>query len=424
LKDVLPLLLALAVVSGFSWTAAGFSPTTVEQETVTAIQVHGNTFTSDDEIRRLAGIDIGARVTETTLTEVAARLRATKRFENVEVLKRFASIADASQVLIVIIVDEGAVHIERSGDPDHPARVVRSRRLGLMFLPILGREDGYGITYGVRLARPDIAGRQIRLSFPLTWGGEKKAGIELDKAVAHKSLDRIMAGGSVSRRTNPFYDRDDDRGRVWVRAERAIASSLKAGATGGWQRVSFFDVQDRFAQAGFDIAFDTRIDPALPRNAVYVRAAVDRLTVQHGVTRSDIDARGYVGLLGQTVLALRTLRQDSTKPLPPYLKPLLGGMSNLRGFASGTAAGDTLMALSAEAIVPLTSPLDVGKMGVSVFTDAGTAYDKGARLTDQTLKRGYGGSLWFAAAFLRLNIAVAHGHGSTTRVHVGGSVSF
>ncbi|PYR02555.1 MAG: hypothetical protein DMF97_04415 [Acidobacteria bacterium] len=233
-----------------------------------------------------------------------------------------------------------------------------------------------------------------------------------------------MAGGSVSRRTNPFYDQDDDRARVWVRAERAIASSLKAGATGGWQRVSFFDVQDRFAQAGFDIAFDTRIDPALPRNAVYVRAAVDRLTVQHGVTRSDIDARGYVGLLGQTVLALRVLRQDSNKPLPPYLKPLLGGMSNLRGFASGTAAGDTLMALSAEAIVPLTSPLDVGKMGVSVFTDAGTTYDKGTRLTDQTLKRGYGGSLWFAAAFLRLNIAVAHGRGSTTRIHVGGSVSF
>ncbi|PYR02556.1 MAG: hypothetical protein DMF97_04420 [Acidobacteria bacterium] len=158
--------------------AAGLSRTTVEQETITAIQVHGNTITSDDEIRRLAGIDIGARVTETTLAEVAARLRATKRFENVEVLKRFASIADASQVLIVIIVDEGAVHIERSGDPDRPARVVRSRRLGLMFLPLLGREDGYGITYGVRLARPDIAGRQIRLSFPLTWGGEKKAGIE------------------------------------------------------------------------------------------------------------------------------------------------------------------------------------------------------------------------------------------------------
>jgi outer membrane protein assembly factor BamA len=391
----------------------------LEPETVTAIQVHGNTITSDDEIRRLAGIDIGEHLTETTLPEVAARLRATKRFEHVEVLKRFASITDASQVLIVIIVDEGAVHIERSDDPDRPPRVVRSSRLGLMFLPILGREDGYGITYGIRLARPDVAGRQSRLSFPLTWGGEKKAGIEIDKAVVHGPVDRITAGGSVSRRTNPFYDEDDDRARVWVRAERDLAPSLKLGATGGWQRVSFFDVQDRFAHAGLDIAVDTRIDPTLPRNAVYVRAALDHLTVDRGVTRSEVDAHGFLGLLGQTVLALRALRQDSNAPLPLYLKPLLGGMSSLRGFASGTAAGDTLIALSAELMVPLTSPLDVGRMGVSVFTDAGATYDKGARLANQTLNRGYGGSLWFTAAFLRLSIAVAHGHGSTTRVQVG-----
>jgi outer membrane protein assembly factor BamA len=416
------MLLALTVVSGLSPTIV--EQETAAQETITAVQVHGNTLTSDDEIRRLAGINIGERVAPTTLADVAARLRATNRFERVEILKRFASIADASQVLIVIIVDEGPVHLERSRDADRPPRVVRSRRLGMMFLPILGREDGYGLTYGVRLARPGVAGRQSRLSLPLTWGGEKRAGIEIDKTIAHGPFDRLTAGGSVSRRTNPFYDEHDDRARLWVRAEREIAPALSAGATGGWQRVSFFDVEDRFAHAGVDIVFDTRIDPTLPRNAVYVRAAADRLTVQQGVTRTDIDARAYVGLVGQNVLALRALRQDSTGPLPAYLKPLLGGMSNLRGFASGTAAGDTLVAMSVEAVVPLTSPLQVGKFGVSVFTDAGTAYDKGTRFADQTLRRGYGGSLWFAAAFLRLNIAVAHGRGSTTRVHVGGNVSF
>jgi len=45
-------------------------------------------------------------------------------------------------------------------------------------------------------------------------------------------------------------------------------------------------------------------------------------------------------------------------------------------------------------------------------------------LSDQILKLGYGGSVWFAAAFLRLNIAVAHGRGSSTRVHVGAIVTF
>ena len=33
--------------------------------------------------------------------------------------------------------------------------------------------------------------------------------------------------------------------------------------------------------------------------------------------------------------AVRALREDSARPLPPYLKPLLGGMANLRGFKAG-----------------------------------------------------------------------------------------
>ena len=97
-------------------------------ETIVAVQIHGNTVTSDDEVRRLAGIDVGYTVEPDTLGAVTERLRATKRFESVRVLKRFASIADPTQIVLVIIVDEGPVSIETSRDPDQPARVVRSRR--------------------------------------------------------------------------------------------------------------------------------------------------------------------------------------------------------------------------------------------------------------------------------------------------------
>src|SRR5262249_1498025 len=144
----------------------------------------------------------------------------------------------------------------------------------------------------------------------------------------------------------------------------------------------------------------------------------------NGANRTDFDARGYVGLIGQSIVQLRVTRSDSDRPLAPYLKPLLGGMANLRGFSTGTAAGDTLVGPSAERIVPLTSPVSFGRMGVSAFVDAGTAYDDGQKLADQTWRQGIGGSLWFTAAFLRLNIAVAHGRGSSTRVHVGANVSF
>jgi len=391
-------------------------------ELVSAIQIHGNTATPDEEIRKLAGIDLGMRVEPSTIDDVAARLRATKRFKRVEVLKRFASIADPTQILLVVLVDEGPVKVEMTGDPDRPTRVVRNRGPNLMVLPVLGFEDGYGFTYGVRLARLDVVGKQSRLSFPLTWGGEKKAGAELDKVIQRGPIDRVTAGASISRRTNPFYDEDDDRGRVWIRGEREIVRGIRFGAAAGWQRVSFFEADDRFTQAGADVVVDTRVDPIQPRNAVYARASWERLSL--GMNRTELDARGYISVIGQSVLAVRAERLDSSEPLPPYLKPLLGGMANLRGFAAGAAAGDTLVATSAELIVPLTSPLSVGKIGVSAFVDAGTVYDKGARFSDQTLMQGYGGSLWFSAAFLRVNLAVAHGRGSSTRVHVGGNVSF
>jgi hypothetical protein len=63
-------------------------------------------------------------------------------------------------------------------------------------------------------------------------------------------------------------------------------------------------------------------------------------------------------------------------------------------------------------------------MGLSAFVDAGTVYDDGQRFADQTLMRGAGGGVWLTAAFLRLNVAVAHGIGASTRVHVNGNLAF
>ena len=391
---------------------------------VAAIQVHGNTATRDDEVRRLAGIAVGAPVEANTVDEVAARLRAAKRFENVQVLKRFASIEDPSQILLVIIVDEGPVHIETTDDPANPTRVVRSHHLKLMVMPVLTREDGYGLTYGARVARQAVAGKDSRLSFPLTWGGEKKAGAEFEKAIAHGPIDRIHAGVSVSRRTNPFYEREDDRQRVWVRAERELVRAVRVGTIAGWQQVSFMNADDCFVHAGADVVLDTRVDPNLPRNAIFAKASWEHFGGPAEAGHYLVDGRGFVGLFGQNVLALRAVRDAADRPLPRYLQPLLGGMASVRGFRAGTSAGDTLVAYSAELIVPLTSPLSVGKIGLSAFADRGAVYNVGERLRDQTMREGYGGGVWFSAAFLKLNIAVAHGRGSSTRVHVGGNVSF
>ena len=123
---------------------------------------------------------------------------------------------------------------------------------------MLNAEDGYGLTYGARFALADPAGRNSRLSFPLTWGGTKEAAAELDKTFVRGPLHRLVAGGSISRRTNPFFEEDDDRARVWVRGERELIRAVRVGATAGFQRVSFFEARDRFTHAGADVVLDTR----------------------------------------------------------------------------------------------------------------------------------------------------------------------
>jgi outer membrane protein assembly factor BamA len=418
---MLALLLLAALASTGTPQAAPAQP-----EIVANIRVQGNVATPDDEVKRLASIDVGAAFTPTTVEEVAARLRATHRFQRVDVLKRFASIADPSQIVLVIVVDEGAVKIETTGDPDAPTRVVKTHGPQFLYFPILDAEDGYGVTYGVRMALADRVGAHSRISFPFSWGGEKQAGVELDKDFDHAPLSRLVAGASLSRRTNPLYDEDADRRRLWIRGERQLTRAVRAGVEGSWQHVSFAGTDDRLAQAGADVVFDTRVDPILPRNAVFARAAIARLDFASagGMLQTQLDARGYIGLFGQTVLAVRAMRDGADGALPRYEQFLLGGIDNLRGFRAGTAAGDTLVAGSAELLVPLTSPLHIGRIGVSAFVDEGTVYDHGARFSDQTLMRGVGGSVWFSAAFVRLSVAVAHGIGASTRVHVGGSLLF
>jgi outer membrane protein assembly factor BamA len=295
-----------------------------------------------------------------------------------------------------------------------------------MMLPLLAYEDGYGMAYGVQLGRPDVAGTRSRLSMPLSWGGDKRAAASLDKHLDRGPLTRLELGGSVGRRTNPYYDEHDDRQRAWVRGERRLTTAIVAGVSGAWQHASFLSDRDHVIDAGADLAFDTRLDPLLPRNAVYARAGWTRSSIQHDgpVHRIELEGQGHVGLVGQTVLAVRALRTDANRPLPPYLQPMLGGTGSVRGFKVGSAIGDTLVAGSAELRVPLTSAFRVEKLGVSAFFDAGAVYNEGERLADQSIARGAGGSVWMSARFVRFNLAVAHGLGGTTRVHVGAVFGF
>jgi len=397
-----------------------------QTDTIAVIQIHGNHVTTDEEVVRLAAIAVGEPFLPTTVSDISARLRKTGRFDKVEVLKRFASIEDPSRISIVIVVNEGPVRIEVPDNPDLPLRIVKRRGItNVMLMPILDAEDGYGLTYGARISYVGVTGRRGRVSLPLSWGGQKRAAVEFERPFTSGPLTRVQVGAGIQRIENPAFELDDTRRRAWARAERVIGP-VRMGGTAEWQRVSFAGVADDVRSGGVDVTLDTRRDPQLSRNAVLASASWTRLSFRSGddVNRTRLEGRGYLGLVGQSVLIVRALREDASRPLPPAFRSLLGGSANLRGFKAGTAVGDSLIAGSLELRVPLSSPLNIGRLGVNAFVDTGAVHGQGDRLRDQSLRTGIGGGVWLTATAFHLSLAVGHGRGAGTRVHFSAGVSY
>jgi outer membrane protein assembly factor BamA len=411
--------------------AAQTAPGAVAGEVIAAIQVHGNTLTPSDDLIKASGLVVGARVTDGMLSEAEARLRSAMTLESADVLKRFASISDPTQILVLIQVDEGPVQIDVPDIPNAPGvpsarRVVRRSRFNMMFLPILDAEDGYGFTYGAQFAFAGNRSARRRVLVPASWGGDKRIAAEFQQEFAPRFAPRLRAGALLQRRTHPFFDENADRKRVWGRTEWRIHRDVRAGTELAWQTSSLTGERVDARSVGADVIVDTRVDPLMPHNAIFVRTAVERLrfSSSNSAVRTEIDANGYVGIYRGTIVALRVQREDFSRPAPAFYKSMLGGSSNLRGFRAGHAIGDTVVAGSAELRIPTNSPLRMARFGVSVFMDAGTAYNKGQRFEDQTLERGVGAGVWATAPLFRFSVAVARGIGSSWRAHIGAGLTF
>src|SRR5688500_5184041 len=348
-------------------------------ERITEVRVHGNHTTPDNIILELSGLAPGGEPTEARLKEAEQKLRASRRFEGIELRKRYLSISDPSQVVVLIIIDE---HPAVSATDLTPGPMKKFRAMQMWF-PILKHEDGYGFTYGARLAFKDSIGDRSRVSVPMTWGGERRIGLE-----AARSFDgpiSIVRGGvGLYRRVNPHFELPDQRVEARVEADKIFTSWLRVGADARVANVEFGPEYDhRHTAAGFHAVVDTRIDPSFPRNAIHTEAGWERLFFGDSVGRWRTDLRGYIGVWRSLVLALRVQSITSDGSVPFAEQSLLGGSDSVRGYRTGHRAGDNLFATSAELRIPLNSPLTFGRFGVKTFVDAGTAWNDGAPLKNQ-----------------------------------------
>ncbi|MGE3274458.1 MAG: BamA/TamA family outer membrane protein [Vicinamibacterales bacterium] len=407
------LLVALVSVTA---TASAQSPGIVRE-----VRVHGNHTTPDSDVLAIAAVPVGEPATDTLLAAARARLEDSGRFDGVEVLRRFRSIDDPTDLVVILMVDE---RLGVSEDDLTPGPLRRLSAAG-MWMPLLSYEDGYGVSYGARFSLVGPLGEGSRLSVPLTWGGDRRVAIEADRTFTRGAVTRLAATAGVSRRENPFDDIADTRRGVSLRIERAFGPWLRVAGLGGASRVDFEQAHENGTTAGAELVLDTRLDPSFPRNAVHAALRVERARYggRDALRRTSADVRGYVGLIRSTVLAVRAQASLAAAPLPRYERALLGGQASLRGLRAGTAAGDNLAAFSVELRAPLTSPISVGRFGVKVFADAGTVWDAGDTLSGRQFTRGAGAGVFMGVSLFSINVDIAHTH-SATRVSISAGLGF
>ena len=410
--------------------AAAAQQVAVEQRAASAevlaeVRVHGNYATPDAEVLRLAGLTIGQPIDAAAIDAATRRLKESGRFEEVEIRKRYRSLEPGGDVALVIVVREHPL-ADTAGQGPAVARPFRRLWASGMVMPILSYADGYGLTYGGRVSFVDALGRGSRISVPASWGATRRAAVEFDRPLARGPFDRIFGGVAVSGRTNPFYDLDEDRRDAWVEVSRRLTGALRAGGRAGFGHVRFGDLAENVVSYGADLTFDTRRDPVFPRNAVFASTGWERLRpmTSASVDRFKADLRAYRGLIGQSVLSLRLQYAGADGPQPLYARYLLGGASSLRGYRVGSFSGDNLLGASAELRIPLSSPMGISRLGVSVFADTGTVWNAGERLSDARFRTGGGAGVFLLASLFQASLDVGFRQGGGARVHFTTGLQF
>jgi outer membrane protein assembly factor BamA len=379
-----------------------FFAVTVSGAVIQEVRLQGNFTVPDEEVLRLAGVTVGVDASAELLDSIEERLLASKRFESVQVGRRYRSLANPEDLVLVITVRE--------------KQTLKSR---FMVMPILGGSDEYGLTYGARFSTLNLLGARERVSFPLSWGGLRQAAAEAEFGEGLPLRMSLFSSVGLSRRENPHFEIGDFRKEA-LGAVRRRLGPVSLEFRGGWTAVDFGEITDRFLLYGPRFILDTREDISLPRDAVYFGLGWDRLALtgnQPDFNLYEVDLRGYKALWRQAILAGQVLYHAANGPLPDYQRPFLGGASTLRGHEPGEYIGDNRLVSSVELRLPVTSPLRIYRAGFDVFWDSGAVFDHGQSIRQAHFKHGAGAGVFFLIAGFGIKVDLAHDLDDAVRVH-------
>ncbi|MFN7937590.1 MAG: BamA/TamA family outer membrane protein [Bryobacteraceae bacterium] len=161
--------------------------------------------------------------------------------------------------------------------------------------------------------------------------------------------------------------------------------------------------------------FDYRNDPFGPKSGGnYVMQYSwndDRKLDQYNFRRLDIDLQQYIPFFNRTrIIALRAKTiltdTDNNERIPFYLKPMLGGSDDLRGFRPFRFSDRNMVVYNAEYRFEVFAGLDG-----AVFADAGKVMPRRGQLNFRDLEASVGFGLRFNvknATFLRIDTGFSH----------------
>jgi hypothetical protein len=202
-----------------------------------------------------------------------------------------------------------------------------------------------------------------------------------------------------------------------ARAERHLPGGVRLGAEIGRDHVTFVNLYERQWTFTADALLDTRNDPAFPRRGVLARA-VDRAARRRGrastVTAATF-ARSTAVRAGRPRRAGRIGRRCAAagvRALSPWRR-LAPARVSRRARSTGIAWRWRRPNCGSRC-----RPLGGARTGVTIFTDAGAAFDDNQPLSSARFHRGTGGGLFLSASVFSLNLDVARSDQRCTRAHV------
>lgn len=367
------------------------------------VEVRGNTKTRDRIVRREMRLSEGELYSATALRRSREKIEALGFFDKVNVTTNRRPGTDLVDVDIEVLEKATGSFTIGAGYSSTDklvgmASVSQRNLLGLGYQLALSANLGTGAsrkTYSLTFNNPRVFDSTVYAGFDV-----------FNQTHSYTDYTKDSTGGDVKLGTALG---EDWRVRGIYRYENAKVHDVSDSASSSLKLAEGKTVTSSFSTI---LTYDTRDNPWEPHRGAQGDLSAEYAGPFLGGTAAylkfDLEGAKYFGLWWGHVLTLHAqggyIRELEDGGIPIFTRYSLGGLSSVRGFASGSIGpkdengdvlgGNKMAQFNAEYIFPL---IDEAKLKGVVFFDAGNAWGDGEGYFSTVLRTGAGvGIRWFS----------------------------